>query len=76
MLVGADGPRMPMICTSQGFGQKALVRRCIAFGHRVGSRSSRRSSPQPQGTPQGMTGIVGEGSLGWSKVPATEKWLV
>jgi hypothetical protein len=72
MLVGADGPRMPMICTSQGFGQKALVRRCIAFGHRVGSRSSRRSSPQPQG----MTGIVGEESLGWSKVPATEKWLV
>jgi internalin A len=32
ILVGVDDPRVRMVRTSQGFGQKALSRRCIAFG--------------------------------------------
>ena len=32
MLVGVDDPRRGMVLPTQGFGQKALGRRCIAFG--------------------------------------------
>ena len=30
--VGVDDPRRGMVLPAQGFGQKALGRRCIAFG--------------------------------------------
>ena len=32
VLVGVDDPRVRMVRTSQGFGQKALGGGCIAFG--------------------------------------------
>ena len=32
VLVGVDDPRRGMVLPAQGFGQKALGRRCIAFG--------------------------------------------
>jgi len=32
VLVGVDYPRRWMVLTAQGFSQKALSRRCIAFG--------------------------------------------
>ena len=32
VLVGVDDPRRGMALPAQGFGQKALGRRCIAFG--------------------------------------------
>ena len=32
ILVGVDDPRVRMVRTSQGFGQKALGGGCIAFG--------------------------------------------
>ena len=32
VLVGVDDPRRGMVLTTQGFGQKALGRSCIAFG--------------------------------------------
>ena len=32
VLVGVDDPRHGMVLPAQGFGQKALGRRCIAFG--------------------------------------------
>src|SRR5580700_6128290 len=32
VLVGVDDPRRGMVLPTQGFGQKALGRRCIAFG--------------------------------------------
>ena len=32
VLVGVDDPRHRMVLAAQGFGQKALGRRCIAFG--------------------------------------------
>ena len=32
VLVGVDDPRRGMVLTTQGFGQKALGRSCLAFG--------------------------------------------
>ena len=32
VLVGVDDPRREMVLTTHGFGQKALGRRCTAFG--------------------------------------------
>jgi hypothetical protein len=47
VLVGVDDPRVRMVRTAQGFGQKALSGCCIAFSPREGSRSSHRWSPPP-----------------------------
>src|SRR5271154_7211481 len=47
VLVAIDDPRLRMVLSAQGFGQKALSRCCIAFSRREGSRSSHRWSPPP-----------------------------
>src|SRR5260370_42223223 len=36
VLVGVDDPRVRMVCTSQGFGQKALGGRGVAPGRKKG----------------------------------------
>src|ERR1700740_2419288 len=47
VLVGVDDPWRRMVLAAQGFGQKALGRRCIAFGREeeVDRRTARIHSP-------------------------------
>src|ERR1700682_3697118 len=47
VLVGVDDPRRGMVLPAQGFGQKALCRRCIAFGREkeVDRRTGRVHGP-------------------------------
>ena len=47
VLVGVDDPRRGMVLPAQGFGQKALGRRCIAFGREkeVDRRTGRVHGP-------------------------------
>ena len=48
VLVGIDYPRRRMILPAQGFGQKALSGRCVAFSRRkeVGRRTGGVHSPR------------------------------
>src|SRR5258705_7580162 len=47
VLVSVDDPRRELVLTTQGFGQKALGRRCIAFGREkeVDRRTGRVHGP-------------------------------
>ena len=53
MLVGVDYPRRRMVRSAQRFGEKALGRRCIAFGREkeVDRRRDRRAGPARPATP-------------------------
>ena len=81
VLVGVDDPRVRMVRTSQGFGQKALAGRCIAFGREqeVDCRTAGVHGPiaaavQEIGFHAGDI-IVREGESGnWMKLESKGRW--